>query len=162
LHYVALCGLHTVVKLLVIEPLENVDAEGFEANTIPLHLASAWGYLEVVLLLLGRGANLTAQDHRGSTPPRLASWWGHTEVARVLRERRGDAAADGEDESIPMVLELEGWADVASALSQFGSDLDARDNVIWVPSENVSSAEFHIIMQQINPPEDWDGESDLV
>ena len=225
LHYVALCGLHTIVKFLAIELSQDVNAVGFQDDTTPLHeassrghaevcrvllecsanvagqdkhgstplhlaslkghvdvalilldhgadvtaqnedgstplhLASSWGRTEVALLLLERGADVTARDRQQeSTPLRLALWWGHPEVAGVLREH----GADEEDDAPPLCLELGDWEDVSRAMSQFGPDPDASDNALWIPSEDVSMGEYHIMTQLMNPPEDWDGESDFV
>jgi ankyrin repeat protein len=149
---------HVDVALILLDHGADVTAQDEDGST-PLHLASSWGRTEVALLLLERGADVTAEDRKQeSTPLRLALWWGHTEVAGVLREH----GAVEEDDSPPLCLELGDWADVSRALSQFGPDPDAQENVIWIPSEDVSMGEYHIMMQLMNPPEDWDGESDLV
>jgi len=157
LHLASLKG-HVDVALILLDHGADVTAQNEDGST-PLHLASSWGGTEVALLLLERGADVAAQDRlRESTPLRLALWWGHTEVAGVLREH----GADEEDDPPPLCVEMGGWADVSRALNQFGPDPDAPDNALWIPSEDVSMGEYHIMTQLMNPPEDWDGESELV
>jgi ankyrin repeat protein len=157
LHLASLKG-HVNSALILLDHGADMAAQDEDGST-PLHLASLWGHTEVALLLLERGADVTAEDwQRGSTPLRLALWWGHTEVASVLR----DHGADEEDNPPPLCVEVGGWADVSRAQSQFGPDPDAQDNALWFPSEDLSMGEYHIMMQLMNPPEDWDGESELV
>ncbi len=62
LHYAALCGLVSIVKLLVIEHPQDIHARGFSHKSTALHLASRRGHLDVVRVLLDRGADATAED----------------------------------------------------------------------------------------------------
>ncbi|MEX0940882.1 MAG: ankyrin repeat domain-containing protein, partial [Candidatus Babeliales bacterium] len=54
----------------------------------PLHGASEYGSLEVVKLLLEKGAPIDIQDNFGDTPLHLASRKGHLEVVKLLLEKR--------------------------------------------------------------------------
>ncbi|KAH8078784.1 hypothetical protein JL720_9532 [Aureococcus anophagefferens] len=61
----------------------------------PVHLASAYGHLACVALLLERGATVGADDARrgGATPLHLAALGGHAAVAEVLLDAGCDLAA---------------------------------------------------------------------
>jgi hypothetical protein len=65
LHYAALCGLHRIVKWLITEHSQDVQALGFDTNSTPLHLASSRGHVELARVLLEHGAVATAQDGMG-------------------------------------------------------------------------------------------------
>ena len=52
--------------------------------TTPLHVASSDGYVGVVKLLIGKGAQLEAQDNSNCTPLYWASRNGHKKVVMLL------------------------------------------------------------------------------
>ena len=56
-------GLLKIVKRLV-EMGENINSVDQDLNT-PLHIAAAWGYLDIVLLLLMHGASPKAKNAKG-------------------------------------------------------------------------------------------------
>ena len=53
----------------------------------PLHLAASEGYVDLVVILLQRGASADAADAAGRTPLRVALEGGRTECALALIER---------------------------------------------------------------------------
>ncbi|MGF1448161.1 MAG: ankyrin repeat domain-containing protein [Opitutales bacterium] len=55
-----------------------------EHGWTPLHIAAAWGHLEVVQYLVERGADPTPPDINGQTPQQLAQAQGREEVAAWL------------------------------------------------------------------------------
>jgi ankyrin repeat protein len=63
-------------------------------NFSPLQAAAAYGRLEVVELLLSRGADPRAKDYKGRTPLELAESEGHDEVARLLRKQLESTGKD--------------------------------------------------------------------
>ena len=47
LHYAALCGMHGVVKFLIVEHSQDVNARGFGNEETPLHAASRGGHADI-------------------------------------------------------------------------------------------------------------------
>lgn len=84
LHDVVLKGdagrLRTMLELDPTINLDEVDEYGYT----PLHLASDRGHLEVVRLLLERGANKTIKDADEFTPQELAEIAGKDDIAALL------------------------------------------------------------------------------
>jgi ankyrin repeat protein len=130
LYYAASCGMHDVVKFLIVEHSQDVNARGFENQETPLHVASRCGHAGVTQLLLEHGADLKAevQDNRRSTPLHLASRRGHVEVARVLLEHGADTEV--RDGGLWNSLELacdKGHVEVARVILEHGADMKARN-----------------------------------
>jgi len=55
-----------------------------EIGDTPLHCAAAFGRIEIVALLLDRGAKIDAKNDRGNTPLHCAAGCGHTEIIELL------------------------------------------------------------------------------
>jgi ankyrin repeat protein len=58
-----------------------------EDGSSPLHWAARSGQRAVAELLLARGADAAAQDHRGRTASQYAASQGHTRLANFLRSK---------------------------------------------------------------------------
>jgi ankyrin repeat protein len=50
----------------------------------PLHLAAAWGHLEVLRMLISQQANVNCRDSDGQTPLHYAARHGKADVADAL------------------------------------------------------------------------------
>lgn len=128
LHYAAVSGLHGIVKFLVEEHGQVVDAQGFYRNETPLSSASRSGHLEVVRVLLQYGADTGSNDERKSTPLHRASEGGHLAVARVLIKHGAKAGTQDVDKSTPLHGASQGGhLDVCQVLLDEGADARAQD-----------------------------------
>lgn len=77
-------------------PLDAVSSNSMR-NT-PLHAAVAGGHSDVALLLISRGAGVTARDAGGHTPLHIAAENGLLDVVKALLARGADPlAVDGDD-----------------------------------------------------------------
>ena len=128
LHYAALCGMHDVVKFLIVEHSQNVNARGYDQEESPLHSALRRGHANVALLLLEHGADANAQDYEERTPLLLASEGGHVDVVRVLLKQGVDTEVrDDEDNSPLEEASSHGHVEVVWALLEHGADVKAQD-----------------------------------
>jgi len=130
LHYAAVCGLHRIIKFLVVERSQDVDSRCFDDRWTPLHVVSTYGHVEVGRILIEHGADTTAQDNRKMTPLHVASRNGHLEVARLLVEHGADVTARNQEAWTPLFwASREGYLDVVRFLIEHGADATARDNI---------------------------------
>ena len=128
LYHAASWGLQSIVKFLVTEHSQDVDAPSPTDGATPLHQASGNGHIHVARFLLKRGADVSAQDKVGSTPLHLASFKGQVEVVRMLIKYGADVIARTEDRQTPLHLaSLQGQAEVIRMLIEHGAHVMDRD-----------------------------------
>ena len=140
LHYAAFCGLHHIVRYLVIDYSEDVHTRDVRNKSTPLHLASGEGHVEVAQFLVDRGADMAARDKHRSTPLHLASERGHMELAQFLVERGADMTVQDKRGSTPLHLALGlCHTELAQFLVERGADATARDNYGSTPLHQVSA-----------------------
>src|SRR6266851_5397235 len=128
LHYAAFCGLHTVVNFLAIKHSEDIHSRHVDDNSTPLHLASREGHVDAARILVGHGADVTAQDKSGWSPLHQALARSHVELARILVGRGADVTAQDNDGRSPL-HEVSAWGNVelAQILVGHGADVTAQD-----------------------------------
>ena len=85
IHTAAQDGYLNLVKQLVEQRGVSVDLEDICRRT-PLHEASSFGRLPVVKWLVGKGANIHAQDYEGKTPLDIARKSGELDVVSFLEQ----------------------------------------------------------------------------
>jgi len=86
----------------------------------PLHLAAAFGHLDVAKLLLDRGADIDARESDGWTPLHYAAVNGRLDVARLLLERGADAGIKSRYGETPADLAREyGFESVAEFIDSW-------------------------------------------
>jgi hypothetical protein len=84
------------MALLLIERGADVNARDLDNGETPLHAAALNGDVELVRLLLARGADPLATTHDGATPRREGSRFGHRrrlaqpEVERLLQQAEAE------------------------------------------------------------------------
>ena len=77
---------HKQIVVRLVELGANVDAETVDEVT-PLMCAAAWGQIDVVKFLVGRGADCMKIDGSGATAADIAREKGEDEVAEVLESQ---------------------------------------------------------------------------
>jgi ankyrin repeat protein len=131
LHYAAACNMHDIAMFLIVEHSQDVNARGFIMEQTPLHVSSRLGHVEIIRLLLKRGADIEARDDSGRSPLDRVAQEGHVELAHVLLEHGADANAQEEEKCTPLYwASFAGQLAVAQVLLSHGTDVAAecRDN----------------------------------
>ncbi|UJR35902.1 hypothetical protein I4U23_028645 [Adineta vaga] len=101
LHYAVDDGLIDVAKMLIDKgqiPLNTLDNAGWS----PLHLASGHNNLEMVTLLLAKGADVNIKDSNGNTPLAWAREMNATAVINELEKRGAIADTTWHGEKLEM------------------------------------------------------------
>ncbi len=89
--------------------------------------AAGKGQLDVVKLLLDRGADVNARDSRGYTPLLSASEMGHLDIVKQLLEGGADVNARDSHGYTPLLLASQmGYLDVVKHLLEKGADVNAK------------------------------------
>jgi ankyrin repeat protein len=148
LHYAALCGLHAIVKFLIIQHSQDVDSLGFAGELTPLHLASEKGHEDVARLLLEHGADITLQSGDGSTPLHYALNYDNNEVAHLLLEHGADSTAQDYDGWTPLHLaSISKYDYEARLLLEHGADIAAQTNEGFTPLHFASEGGYENIVR---------------
>lgn len=113
-----------------------LDLTATIARKTILHLASEYGDLDLVKLLIEMGADVNASTiiklggghtSTSGTPLHLAAQYGHLEVVKLLLNNRAHVNATNEDYKPPMDLALTGnHSEVAKILIEKGADVKGR------------------------------------
>ena len=134
LHYAACCGMHDVVKFLIVEHSQDVNARGFNSGETPLHVATECRHADIAQLLLEHGADANAQDMYERTPLLMASENGLGEIARVLLKHGADTELGKNGGQSPLELaSTRGHVEVVRVLLEHGADVDAQDELENTP-----------------------------
>lgn len=90
-------------------------------------LASNDGYLEIVRMMIGNGADVNAENNDGDTSLIMAFKNGHLEVAQLLIEKGADINAKGSDEQTPLMYAfIGGNLEMAKLLIGKGADVSTK------------------------------------
>ncbi|PWI65090.1 hypothetical protein PCL_07389 [Purpureocillium lilacinum] len=109
-----------------------------------LGVACANGCMEVISVLLDKGANFTVASDRGWTPLNSASVNGHIEVVKLLLEKGADMAVANNDGWTPLnSASSKGHFEVAKLLLEKGADIAIANDDGWTPI-NSASANGHV------------------
>jgi ankyrin repeat protein len=129
LHIAAKNGNMDLVAMIIeSNPAFDINSEANGLLT-PLCLAALKGNVEVVKYLIGKGANLNAEDIHGMSPLHWAALYGHAEVVNVLLD--SNSLIDGLTKNMetPIFLAaLSGNAEVVKILIGKGVDFNMANN----------------------------------
>ena len=140
LHFAAVCGLHGIVKFLAIDHLQDVHSRRFDDEWTPLHLASAYGHVEVARALIEHGADVTTVAVDKWTSLHVASRRGHMDIVRFLVEHGADVMACDTGGKTPLhVATRWGHADLTSFLIEQGTDPTIHDYGGGTPLHDAST-----------------------
>jgi len=139
LHYAAFCGIHDVVKFLIVDRSQDVNARGFGRGETPLKVACRRGHLEVARVLLEHDADKEARDTGTAdwSPLESASSSGHVDVVRLLLDHGADVKAKDKNGCTPLHL-VSGQATVARVLLEQGADVNAQEHDKETPLHRAS------------------------
>ena len=99
LYYAALCGLHDLAERLLDARPQDVNARaGYPTYRTPLHAAVTKEHLNVVVLLLGRGAYVDSLCGQDQTPLYMASSRGNAAVVQSLIDNGADVDVECDDQ----------------------------------------------------------------
>ena len=127
LHYAVIYGMHAIVKFLVVERSQDVNARGFVREETPLGVASRQGHSEVARVLLDGGADTTIRDKYDWCPLERSSEMGRVEVVRVLVENHTDVnLSDGKGRTALYFASRTGEVAVCRLLLENGANPNAK------------------------------------
>ena len=128
LYYAALCGFRDIAEHLIDARPQDVNARGGERMT-PLHAAVDMGYLDVVMLLLDRGADVGSRGFQRRIPLHIASHRGYAEIVSLLIDRGADLHAEEFDRKTSLYFASErGHGVIVQLLLNHGADANHPDN----------------------------------
>ena len=144
LQYAAYCGIHNVIKFLVVERSQDVNARGFDEET-PLGLACTRGHLKIARVLLEHDADIENRCCLDLSPLDHASASGSVDLVRLLLDHGADVKAQSkEDKDTSLhVASRNGATGVVRVLLERGADVNARNVNNSIPL-HMSSAAGHV------------------
>ncbi|KKO97610.1 ankyrin repeat domain-containing protein [Trichoderma harzianum] len=103
-------------------------------NVTDLIIASYYGHLAVVKLLVKRGVDIEAKDGSGRTPLLLAAENGHEAIVKLLAKKGADIKAKDRDGQTPLLLAAEnGHEAIVELLAEKGADIEAKNGYGQTP-----------------------------
>ena len=136
LYYAARLGFRDLAEHLIAEHPEHLNARGgFE--TTPMHGAARGGHVDILSLLLERGADLEGRGRYNMTPLHIASWYGKLEAVRWLLDHGANVNDAGERDgwtTLHCAVRHMNNIQVVRCLLERGADANAHDKNGSIPS----------------------------
>ncbi|KAL4787866.1 ankyrin repeat-containing domain protein [Aspergillus varians] len=149
LHRLAFLGLHETAGILLDQGME-VQAAGHFLNSSPLHLASAYGHIETLKVLLAARPALNHANEYAETPLDLAASTGNPEAIELLVDAGADIEHESDDGLTPLLMALT-WGNLGNfeALLEKGADpnhgKDGQDDEPWQRKPLLYCAQFSLV-----------------
>ncbi|WP_264705088.1 ankyrin repeat domain-containing protein [Wolbachia endosymbiont (group A) of Gymnosoma rotundatum] len=139
-------GVNYSMERDVLTLLQEKEAEYCKSS---LHLAARLGNLEAVKDLLGKGANVNAQNDTRETPLHVAAKKGHKDVVEALLNVNGiNVNAQDKYDSTPLHRAAkEVHKDVVEALLDKGANVDAEDENGDTPFDLTTNQDIQTLLQ---------------
>lgn len=83
IHFACIVGLKSIVEMILDKAPEQINSKNALGYT-PLHIACSNEHLQIVLMLIKRGAAVNCIAHNGNTPLHVAMRNSDTRIAEVL------------------------------------------------------------------------------
>ncbi|CAI7614169.1 unnamed protein product [Penicillium viridicatum] len=136
LYCACLNGHHQVAQMLLQREPELMTTH---EEWIPLFAASKCGFLDIVQLLIQKGADIGARGSFRETPLYIACENGHIEVVRLLLEKGADVHHCNQFGWTPVnTASDEGFSDIVLLLVERGADINAPNEFGETPLNNAS------------------------
>ncbi|KAK5637085.1 hypothetical protein RRF57_012797 [Xylaria bambusicola] len=119
------CGNGVVARLLLEEDAADLDSTDSIYGRTPLLWAARDGHLDIVQILLDRGANIDMDDNEGYSPLSWAAENGHVEVTKLLLDKGADMESVAHNGTTALSLAAAyGNAEVVKLLIERGTNLE--------------------------------------
>lgn len=123
----------TYENLDIVEILLNTNpaniSKGDEGGETPLHVASWKGNIDIMNLLIERGADIDKPDDGRETPLHTASRWGRERAVRLLLKEKAKTDRTNNDGETPLhVASRRGHESVVAVLVKEYDDIDEVNN----------------------------------
>ena len=148
LYYAVLCGLPSLVKGLITDSSQDINARGGHHGT-PLHAALRINDLRIVELFLTHGGNVDARDKFNWRPLEKVLDDDHIEALQVLLKYKANVNALDQCLWTPMRrASANGQLQVVRLLLQHGAQVNAADALGWTPL-HLASINGHVKVAQL-------------
>jgi len=117
------------VKALLESGKGDVNARDSEFGSSPLHWAAGGGHVEIMEMLLAKGANIEAKDKDGMTPLHAAAAKGQAAAVKLLLDKGADVNSRRNDGATALHgAALLDRTEVLPLLIAAGADVNAADH----------------------------------
>lgn len=137
LYYAARLGFRDLAEHLITKHPEHVNARGGREQT-PMHVAACGGHVDILSLLLDRGADLDGPGQWDETPMYRALRNGKLETGRYLLDRGADVNARNSYGYFPLSYVAEDVEFVRMLLDR-GARIDDRDNYLGLTPLHIAA-----------------------